>query len=358
MTERDNNNKYRELVSDVRVTAGIVVELANAAKANSENKEKLLECLTKIGNSGNHILEMVNEISAFVLPKEKSNITEKHILLVEDNDLTREITFDLLSDKGLFVDSCSNGKECIDFVEKRGIDYYTAILMDINMPVMNGYEAAIHIRKKYPMHHVPIIAVTASSNEEDRERSIVAGIDAHIAKPIRVDEIFDAIINSMSNTMTIDILTGTKNRIAYQDADAYYNKLIRENRAPEFAIVVFDINDLKKMNDECGHAAGDKLIKEATKLICEQYKHSPVYRFGGDEFVALLTKSDYENRDELLSDFRENAKKNALSEGPVVASGMSVFDNDSRMSDIFKRADSDMYNNKTDLKKIKKIFNA
>ena len=120
----------------------------------------------------------------------------------------------------------------------------------------------------------------------------------------------------------------------------------------EIGLVVFDVNDLKKVNDGQGHEAGDRLIQEASRMICETYKHSPVFRIGGDEFVALLEGEDYRNRGYLLRIFNEKADSNKKFGGAVVSAGMDIFDFDRDLSidDIFERADLQMYERKKELK--------
>ena len=84
-----------------------------------------------------------------------------------------------------------------------------------------------------------------------------------------------------------DALTGVKNKTAYQDTESRFEEEMRQGK-PEFAVVVLDINGLKKVNDTYGHDFGDMLIISACRLICKTFQHSPVYRIGGDEFAAFV----------------------------------------------------------------------
>ena len=111
----------------------------------------------------------------------------KRILLVEDNEMNMEIATELLEDEGALVYGVENGLEAVNEVKKKHAKYYDCILMDIQMPVMNGYEATKAIRELPPHeYHIPIIAVSANAFEEDRQKSLAAGMDDHIAKPIDV----------------------------------------------------------------------------------------------------------------------------------------------------------------------------
>ena len=126
--------------------------------------------------------------------KPSTTLEGKKILLVEDNDLNREIAFEILEDFGMEVDTAYNGAKAVEMVLKHGMNYYDAILMDINMPVMNGYEATKTIRSlQDDGHPVVIIALSANALEEDKQKSLAVGMDAHIAKPIKVAELVGAL---------------------------------------------------------------------------------------------------------------------------------------------------------------------
>lgn len=152
-----------------------------------------------------------------------------------------------------------------------------------------------------------------------------------------------------------DGLTGVKNKLAYIDS---LRKLELESTAEtlaKYGVVVFDINDLKLTNDTMGHEAGDTLIKDACSIICTQFKHSPIFRIGGDEFAAILTSSDFDNREELFREFTDKIDENNRNNGVVVAGGMAVFDPklDDNYTDVFMRADHQMFERKEQLKAAK-----
>ncbi len=117
-------------------------------------------------------------------------------------------------------------------------------------------------------------------------------------------------------------------------------------------MVVCDVNSLKAVNDTQGHRAGDKYIREASALICGIFKHSPVYRVGGDEFAVILSGRDYENRRALFSqmDFVNLARGKAGN--LTIACGMAALDRtkDESFEAVFERADAEMYKNKRDMK--------
>ena len=148
----------------------------------------------------------------------------------------------------------------------------------------------------------------------------------------------------------IDELTGIRNKNAYQELAAKIQSEVDRRAAQPFAIVVCDVNNLKRVNDVQGHKAGDQLLRAACRMICQNYAHSPVFRIGGDEFVAVLMGQDYENRQRLLDSLRADAVKNRENGGIVIASGMSDYEGDNRAAAVFERADRDMYHNKASLK--------
>ena len=114
----------------------------------------------------------------------------KRVLLAEDNDLNWEIASELLQDLGLELDWAENGQICVDMFSQSPIGYYDAVLMDIRMPVKDGYEATDIIRSmNRPDASLPIIAMTADAFYEDIQKCLNHGMNAHVAKPIDIKEI-------------------------------------------------------------------------------------------------------------------------------------------------------------------------
>lgn len=116
----------------------------------------------------------------------------KHILLAEDNDLNAEIAQTILERAGLFADRVKNGIECVNKVIENPVGTYDVILMDIQMPKMDGYKATCEIRNLQDKAKacIPIVAITANAFEEDKKKAIDAGMDGHIAKPINIEDLF------------------------------------------------------------------------------------------------------------------------------------------------------------------------
>ena len=119
----------------------------------------------------------------------------KRILLAEDNDLNAEIAIELLAEQKIITDRAEDGAECLDKLEKAVAGYYDMILMDIQMPVMDGYDAAARIRrmKDEKKASIPIIAMTANAFAEDRQKAISMGMNDHVAKPIDMNVLLPVI---------------------------------------------------------------------------------------------------------------------------------------------------------------------
>ena len=156
----------------------------------------------------------------------------------------------------------------------------------------------------------------------------------------------------ITNTLrlaSLDSLTGVRNRTAY-DADVKELKeRLNSGEQKEAGIVLVDVNWLKETNDKMGHTAGDDLLRSVNNVICSIYKHSPVYRIGGDEFAVLMSSYDLLIREKLLGLARNATAKTKY--GVSFASGMAVFEApDVTFDDTIKRADNEMYKNKKEIK--------
>lgn len=119
----------------------------------------------------------------------------KRILLVDDNELNREIGYEILTSAGFEVEQADDGNTAIEMIFDADEDYYDLVFMDIQMPSMNGYEAARQIRKlsNRKKAHIPIIAMTANAFEEDVQKSYQSGMNYHISKPLNPKEVYDAL---------------------------------------------------------------------------------------------------------------------------------------------------------------------
>ena len=154
-----------------------------------------------------------------------------------------------------------------------------------------------------------------------------------------------------------DSLTGLRNTTSYKSWVAELDKEIK-NEAANFGVVVFDLNQLKKTNDTYGHDVGDKLIVTAAKVISDVFKRSPVFRIGGDEFLAVLQHRDLDDCEELFVQLDTVCGNTVIEEMNTtsisIARGFAMFETnkDVCFNDVFKRADNAMYENKRKNKKV------
>lgn len=157
-------------------------------------------------------------------------------------------------------------------------------------------------------------------------------------------------LNTVAN---IDPMTKVSNKRAYNSAAARLN----ESRQP-YGLVMIDMNNLKLVNDTCGHEKGDICIQNLCQIICQSFSHSPVYRVGGDEFIVVLENDDYKERDTLIPAIREIFRQNAVNtelplwERVTAAVGCAVFNpkTDRGVDDVLQRADKSMYQQKREFK--------
>ena len=126
----------------------------------------------------------------------------KRLLLVEDNMVNMEIANMILQDNGFAVETAENGKIALDMVSSSEPGYYDAVLMDIQMPIMDGYEATREIRalSNKDLANIPILAMTANAFKEDERAVMEAGMQAHIAKPVDVDQLLKTLASVLRKT--------------------------------------------------------------------------------------------------------------------------------------------------------------
>lgn len=192
----------------------------------------------------------------------------------------------------------------------------------------------------------------AMVEEKDGYR-LIFGIN-DIDKQVRQEEKYVDNLSRAKIEATVDGLTGVKNRHAWLMAEERLNSQIAEDPSRQFAVVILDVNDLKKVNDSEGHAAGDDYLRTACRIVCKTFAHSPVFRVGGDEFAVIAQGDDYTVIDKLVARVKEQNEEALRSGGIIIACGMAKREGDTNVASVFERADQQMYNNKADLKNRRK----
>ncbi len=139
-----------------------------------------------------------------VIPEKPYKGGGKRLLLVEDNELNREIAEELLAANGFIIDKAENGSIAVDMVKSSSHGYYSLILMDIQMPVMNGYEAAKAIRAldDKQLASIPIVAMTANAFDDDKQQALDSGMNAHVAKPFDIDSLMELLTELIGDNQT------------------------------------------------------------------------------------------------------------------------------------------------------------
>ena len=134
-----------------------------------------------------------------VLPAAGSDFRGRCILLVEDNELNREIAVELLKQYGFRIDTAENGAEAVEKVRHAAPGDYDLVLMDVQMPVMNGYEATKQIRALADpaLAGITILAMTANAFDEDRKKALKCGMDGFLSKPIVLEELIGTLQNNL-----------------------------------------------------------------------------------------------------------------------------------------------------------------
>lgn len=212
--------------------------------------------------------------------------------------------------------------------------------------------------------------ITAPLKELTRAAERVAGGDLSVSIECSTrDEVgvlaksFEQTVKSLKQHMDYinklaytDAMTGTMNKMAYKEAVISIEKQMEEGTA-EFAVVVMDINNLKKINDNFGHEFGDMLIRDSVSIIQSTFKESTIYRIGGDEFVTILKNDDVGKKAEYLSVFNDeitrfNRNNTKYEQKVQIAIGIAAYisGEDKSFQTVFRRADSVMYENKMALK--------
>ncbi|MBR3737160.1 MAG: diguanylate cyclase [Eubacterium sp.] len=190
------------------------------------------------------------------------------------------------------------------------------------------------------------VRLKATEFEENGKVSLVIGIE-DVDSYVRREQQQASELSRARELATKDALTGVKNSYAFVREKEHLKDLIDKGEISELAVVICDINGLKTVNDTKGHQIGDELIKKACATICNIFKHSGVFRIGGDEFAVICRGQDYENIGKLLE---EMDSANISNNGVEIAYGMAKYSSSTTIDEVIHNADSRMYDYKSALK--------
>ena len=376
-SEREKGEFVSKYNDSVQSQLRKIIDTASVSRSSVTDLHKAKEAFGQIEYFANTLLSFSEEMKEGVVSGADEKVKKKlknrtlvgqRILLVEDNELSREIFFNILRDEGANVVLAENGKEAVEIFSASAVNNINTILMDLMMPVMDGYEASKKIRAmvRDDARTVPIIAMTGEAFFLLEEKIRECGMNGYLTKPCDIQAMLRVIMSclwarsvrltdelaTVSTDSSIDTLTNTKNRTAYDKLIKTLDEKITEGDKPEFAIVLCDVNHLKETNDIKGHQAGDQLLRNMAQVICNSFRASPVFRVGGDEFAVLLMQDDYEHREELMDSLQERMKQAAADGNDNFASGMATYMPmiDRNVSSVYYRADAVMYENKRVMK--------
>ena len=275
LNQQSSANKLSKLPKLVMMTAYDIQDMAEKAQQRSINYNASLMKPASPSHLYDSILEafsqhqddasIVQQIppNSLTVVQHWPELIGKRVLLVEDNEFNQELAKDLLTKEGIIVDLAENGQVALNKLKP---DIYDAILMDCQMPIMDGFSATLNIRENSAYDQLPIIAMTANVMQHDIERTLAVGMNAHIGKPIEVRTLFD--------TLSACILPTKENSPALTKASVAPDK--PEQKPP------------KSSSEKTHLAANARLSENALPIIANINSKQALTAIAGD--VALYHK--------------------------------------------------------------------
>ena len=236
------------------------------------------------------------------------------------------------------------------FVYPKDQKRYLTVVTKENMMAEIERNGIFTFGYRFMMKGLPIhVQMKAAMVEEKEGLRLIVGLN-DIDVQVRQEKEIEKRLALAETQVNSDALTGVKNKHSYQETETRIDQQINEHTMAPFAIVMMDLNNLKLINDSAGHQAGDQYLCDACKIICDVFKHSPVFRIGGDEFVVIAQGKDYASLDDRMKAMREHNDEAMHSGGIIIACGMAEYEDDTCTASVFERADQAMYEDKIRLK--------
>ena len=183
------------------------------------------------------------------------------------------------------------------------------------------------------------VALKAVRVEEENGPVLVISVN-DIDVQIRHEQEYERQLSSARSKANLDMLTGVKNRSAYESMSENLTRQIESGQTVRYAIVICHVHGVGWINETQGRDAGNGLIREACAMICETFRHSPVFRVAGDKFAVIALGHDYENIDELVAELEIKNHTDGETGDLLIACGMAKYDGTSSVAAVFHRAET------------------
>ena len=245
-----------------------------------------------------------------------------------------------------------------DCILPRDLDRFLSLFTRENVMAEISRSGVFVLRYQLVINDAPVHALLkAVLVEENEGPRLIVGV-INVQTQVRQEEEYRMSLARAHEEARIDPLTGVKNRHAYLEEETLIDRQLAESageNAPELALAIMDVNDLKEVNDRKGHQAGDQYIREAAGIIAGIFRQGRIFRIGGDEFLALVRGSDYARLEDLLQEMRDHNDRALRDGGIVIAAGAARLEGDPSLAPVFQRADKSMYADKKRLKAARSI---
>lgn len=225
-------------------------------------------------------------------------MVEEKILIVDDSAEVLKKTRDLLTQVGYNVTACHCGEDALEFLKDNRVDL---VLLDINMPSLNGYEVCLRIRQTFALDDLPIIFLTNREDTDSISKGFRSGASDFISKNALPDILLARVnvhirlsrsLRYLRDISLTDDMTGCFNR--RHGMNSLREWFSRNKRyGTQFSLIYFDVNGLKVVNDLYGHQAGDLLLRSVVSAAKGVLRESDLlFRMGGDEFMVICPETD------------------------------------------------------------------
>lgn len=313
-------------------------------------QKNIIDYVNKSGlNDVNYIIQTIQRL--------KKNTNHK-VLVVDDSMVFRKQMQRMLENMFFIVTAVAHGEEAINLIGQN--TDFSLVLTDYNMPVMNGLELTIELRKEYNKNELGIIAISSNEDDEINAVFLKEGANDYIKKPFLKEEFSCRINNSIEALENIQIITNHANR---DFLTGLYNRRFffgnmkeyienRQLNTEQFAVAIIDIDHFKNINDTHGHDIGDKVIVALSEILRTSTNYRDVVsRFGGEEFCIVLKNINRYSALDIFERIRQDIEDFSFRVDAstsikfTVSIGIALYNNNS-LEDTISQADMMLYNAK------------